>query len=101
MFVETYNHPAVQQQVRAFNLNFNYNSQADQMQRQLCCCFAGEQLGGSVFPLRIVVYVLASWLIAAHFLRADELVIVALCLAAPLLFFVRQSWSVLVLQCLA
>lgn len=51
--------------------------------------------------LRITVYVLASWLIAAHFLRADQLVLVALCLAAPLLFFVRRSWSMLVLQGLA
>jgi len=54
-----------------------------------------------VFPLRIIVYVLVSWLIAAHFLRADDLAIVALCLAVPLLFFVRKSWSVAVLQCLA
>lgn len=51
--------------------------------------------------LRIIVYVLASWLIAAHFLRADDLVLVTLCLATPLLFFVRQSWNVLALQFLA
>ena len=50
---------------------------------------------------RIVLYVVASWLIAAHFLRADELALVALCLATPLLFLARRGWSLLLLECLA
>lgn len=54
-----------------------------------------------MFRLRIIVYVAASWLLAAHFLRADEPAAVAFCLAAPLLFFVRHRWSVLLLQGLA
>lgn len=51
--------------------------------------------------LRIVVYVLASWLIAAHFLRVDDLGLVALCLAAPILFLIRRRWSTWLLQGLA
>lgn len=54
-----------------------------------------------MLALRIIVYVLASWLIAAHFLRVNELPLVALCLATPVLFLVRQSWSVWLLQVLA
>lgn len=54
-----------------------------------------------MLTLRIIVYVLASWLIAAHFLRMDDLGLVAICLAAPGLFLVRQRWSVLLLQSLA
>lgn len=48
--------------------------------------------------LRIALYVVASWLIAAHFLRADNLVLMGLCLATPALFFVRRDWSLAVLQ---
>jgi hypothetical protein len=51
--------------------------------------------------IRIVVYVIATWLVAAHFLRAGDLILTALCLATPLLFFVRERWSLLVLQGLA
>lgn len=47
---------------------------------------------------RIVLYVVASWLLAAHFLRAGELVLTVLCLTTPLLFFVRRRWSLLTLQ---
>ena len=50
---------------------------------------------------RISLYVVAALLIAAHFLRVGNLVGVALCLATPLLFFVRQRWSLLLLQILA
>jgi hypothetical protein len=60
-----------------------------------------QRIEGNVLAFPIIVYVLASWLIAAHFLRADDLALVALCLAAPVLFFVRERWSVLLLQCLA
>ena len=50
---------------------------------------------------RISLYVVAALLIAAHFLRVGEFVGVTLCLAAPLLFFVRRRWSLLLLQGLA
>ncbi|HTC08131.1 MAG TPA: hypothetical protein VK726_05085 [Acetobacteraceae bacterium] len=61
-------------------------------------CVAGEHIGGLVRIFRVVVYVLASWLIAAHFLRADEPTLVALCLATPLLFLLRRTWSMRLLQ---
>ena len=51
--------------------------------------------------VRIIVYVLASWLIAAHFLRSGNLALTAVCLAAPLLFPVRRRWSLLLAQFLA
>jgi hypothetical protein len=50
---------------------------------------------------RISLYVVAALLIAAHFLRVGNWIGVALCLAAPLLFLVRQRWSLLLLQGLA
>jgi hypothetical protein len=48
--------------------------------------------------VRVALYVIASWLIAAHFLRAGDYILVALCVAAPALFFVRRPWSLPVLQ---
>jgi hypothetical protein len=51
--------------------------------------------------IRIAVYVIATLLIAAHFLRVDSAIGVALCLATPILFIVRQRWSLLILQLLA
>jgi hypothetical protein len=50
---------------------------------------------------RIALYVVISWLLAAHFLRMGHVTAVVLCLAAPLLFLVRQRWSLLLLQWLA
>lgn len=50
---------------------------------------------------RITLYVIVTLLIAAHFLRMGDTIAVALCLVAPLLFLVRQRWSLLLLQCLA
>ncbi|MFY9894065.1 MAG: hypothetical protein WAK63_08010 [Xanthobacteraceae bacterium] len=50
---------------------------------------------------RVLLYVVAAVLIAAHFLRVGDLVVVALCLATPLLFLLRRRWSLLVLQWLA
>ncbi len=50
---------------------------------------------------RIMLYVVASWLIAAHFLRTGNLLLTTLCLLTPLLFCVRRRWSVLLLQWLA
>lgn len=51
--------------------------------------------------LRIVFYVIVSWLIAAHFLRSGNLILAALCLVAPLLFVLSRRWSALLLQGLA
>lgn len=51
--------------------------------------------------LRIGLYVVAALLLGAHFLRAGDLALVALCLAAPLLFFHRRRRSLFALQFLA
>lgn len=51
--------------------------------------------------LRISLFVTAALLLAAHFLRAGNLVLVALCLCAPLLFAYRKRWVLIVLQLLA
>jgi hypothetical protein len=50
---------------------------------------------------RTALYIVISWLLAAHFLRMGDVIAVALCLAAPLLFLVRRRWSLLLLQWLA
>ena len=50
---------------------------------------------------RISLYVVAALLVAAHFLRVANFIGVALCLATPFLFFVRQRWSLLLFQGLA
>ncbi len=50
---------------------------------------------------RISLYIVAALLIAAHFLRVGNLIGVAMCLAAPLLFLVQRRWSVFLLQALA
>jgi len=51
--------------------------------------------------LRISLFIVAALLLGAHFLRAGNLVLVALCVAAPLLFFHRMRWSLIALQLLA
>ena len=51
--------------------------------------------------LRIALYVVAALLLGAHFLRAGHLLLMALCLAAPLLFVWRSRWSLMLLQFLA
>ena len=51
--------------------------------------------------LRISLYIVAALLLGAHFLRAGNLALVALCLAAPLLFAWRSRWSLIALQLLA
>lgn len=51
--------------------------------------------------LRITLIILTAGLVAAHFLRAGNLALTALCLAAPLLLFIRRRWSLLALQVLA
>ncbi|MCX7169939.1 MAG: hypothetical protein NTY41_06480 [Proteobacteria bacterium] len=50
---------------------------------------------------RIVLYVIAAALIAAHFLRAGSWIPAVLCLMAPLLFLLSHRWSLLLLQWLA
>lgn len=50
---------------------------------------------------RIALVILTAVLLAAHFLRAGNYPLVALCLAAPLLLLVRQRWSLVVLGGLA
>ncbi|MCX7143509.1 MAG: hypothetical protein NT123_21170 [Proteobacteria bacterium] len=51
--------------------------------------------------LRISLFVAAALLLGAHFLRAGNLPMVALCLAAPCLFLYRGRWSLIALQALA
>jgi hypothetical protein len=51
--------------------------------------------------LRISLYATAALLLGAHFLRAGNPAMVALCLAAPLLFLYRRRRSLVVLQALA
>jgi hypothetical protein len=51
--------------------------------------------------MRISLYVFAALLIAAHFLRAGNVLVSALCLATPLLFLLRRSWTLQLLQWLA
>lgn len=48
--------------------------------------------------LRIVIFVIAAVLTAAHFLRGGNYAMVALSLAVPLLFFCKKKWSLLLLQ---
>lgn len=50
---------------------------------------------------RISLYVLAALLLGAHFLRSGNLLLMLLCLAAPLLFLHRRRWSLIALQILA
>ncbi len=47
---------------------------------------------------RIVLFMIAATLTAAHFLRAGSYGLVALSLATPLLFFYRKRWSLMLLQ---
>jgi hypothetical protein len=51
--------------------------------------------------LRISLFVVAALLLGAHFLRAGNLALMALCLGAPLLFAWRSRWSLIALQLLA
>ncbi len=51
--------------------------------------------------VRIVVYVVAALVLAAHFYRDGNLPLVAACVAVPLLFLHRRRWSLLALQALA
>lgn len=48
--------------------------------------------------LRITLYVIAAWLMGAHFLRVDNWLLLGLCVATPLLFLYKSRWSLIVLQ---
>lgn len=47
---------------------------------------------------RVGLFIIAALLMAAHYLRSNNFVLVALCLAMPLLFFYRRGWSLILLQ---
>ncbi len=51
--------------------------------------------------LRISLYTVAALLLGAHFLRAGNFLMLAVCAASPLLFFYRSRWSLIALQLLA
>ncbi|MBA3059524.1 MAG: hypothetical protein KJ614_08240 [Gammaproteobacteria bacterium] len=51
--------------------------------------------------LRISLYVIAAWLMGAHFLRGNDWLLLGLCVAAPLLFLYKSRWSLIVLQAAA
>ena len=51
--------------------------------------------------LRIGLFAIAALLLGAHFLRAGNLGLAILCLAAPLLFLHRRRWSLILLQVMA
>ncbi len=48
--------------------------------------------------LRIIPLIIASLLLAAHFLRDGNLGLVAVCLLLPLLLVVKKRWSLIILQ---
>lgn len=62
---------------------------------------SGTQFSGESMSVRIGLFMIAALLTAAHFLRLGSYLLLALCLASPLLFFVKKRWSLLVLQCAA
>lgn len=49
--------------------------------------------------VRVILVVLSSLLIGAHFLRHGNVLMVLLCLAAPLLLLIKRRWVLIVLQC--
>lgn len=48
--------------------------------------------------LRMVLFMIAAALTAAHFFRAGSYALVALSLATPLLFLLKRRWSLILLQ---
>ena len=48
--------------------------------------------------LRIIPFMLAALLLAAHFFRYGNLIAALLCVLAPLLFLIKQRWSLIALQ---
>ncbi len=51
--------------------------------------------------IRVILYSLAALLLGAHFLRAGNILLVLLCIAAPFAFFNRRRLSLVLLQVLA
>jgi len=51
--------------------------------------------------LRIALFAFAALLLAAHFLRAGDFALVALCVAAPFVFLHRRRRSLILLQVMA
>lgn len=51
--------------------------------------------------IRIILYVIAALLIGAHFLRAANLPVMAICLGVPFIFFYRRRLSLVALQVFA
>jgi hypothetical protein len=51
--------------------------------------------------LRIAAYIVAAILVGAHFYRAGDFLVAALCLAAPLLFLHLRRWTLILLQAMA
>ncbi len=49
-------------------------------------------------PVRITLYVIAALLLGAHFYRAGSYLLVALCLATPMLFLFKKRWSLILLE---
>lgn len=50
---------------------------------------------------RITPLIIAAVLLAAHFLRSGNLLLLALCLLTPFLLLVKKRWSLILLQLLA
>ena len=48
--------------------------------------------------VRISLFSIAALLLGAHFFRADNFLLLALCLATPLLFLYKKRWSLILLQ---
>jgi len=48
--------------------------------------------------VRISLFVIAASLLATHFFRVSNFLLVALSLAAPLLFLYKRRWSLILLQ---
>jgi hypothetical protein len=48
--------------------------------------------------VRIGLFAIAALLLGAHFFRAGNFLLVALCLATPLLFLYKKRWSLILLQ---
>lgn len=51
--------------------------------------------------IRIVVYAIAALLVGAHFLRATNYWVAAMCVVVPFIFFYRSRLSLVALQILA
>jgi hypothetical protein len=50
--------------------------------------------------IRIILLILSFLILAAHFSRADNLVLMILCLLVPTLMFIKRRWVLLVIQIL-